>query len=1066
MTENNFEQYQKRVDELGQALLDVIASVSVGDFEVEINIPEEIEVFSQLAVGLESMIEDLRELAIDKERSHAELEHKISERTKDLESTLASLQSTQQQLTSGEWQNYTSDQGESNAITLTPEGEITSSKTWMPVMDQAVQNKSAAYEANGKDAQTLALPIQLQDEVIGVIGFNRKNEESWSPREIATVEAIAEQVGLALENQRLFDRTQAALAEADTLYQATSELNTAQNYIDILQVLKKYSALGQRAVRMQINLFNQPATRFHRPDNYSVIAQLPAQDVDAPLTIYSLTAMEALFDKVLDPDNISQVDDFSDPEALSSEVNEVYKNQMSAESVSFIPLVVAGRWIGFVDCIYQEEQLFSEDDNRRTTTISSQASVAIQNIGLIEETSRRANQLETAAEIAQQASSTLDTGALLNRAVNLIRDRFGFYHSSIFLIDEDSAVVAASTGEAGRQLVESNHTHKIEQGGSIIGHVCDTGQPLIVNDLSLHPSYRPHPLLQETKAELGIPLKIGDRVTGALDVQSTKENVFTPDDVAVLQTLASQIAIALENARSYELSQQAVEDIREVDRLKSEFLANMSHELRTPLNSIIGFSRVIIKGIDGPITDLQEQDLQAIHHSGQHLLDMINNILDVSKIEAGKMEINIEEVELPAVIDGVIATARGLVKEKPIQLLNNTPDELPLVNADRTRVRQIMLNLLQNAAKFTDEGSIVVSVDQIMDPSSQKPFLKIMVEDTGIGISDDDQDKLFERFSQVDSSLTRKVGGTGLGLSITKHLVEMQGGEINVESTVDQGSSFWFTLPVVKDEIVEIPAPVEDIPDGAKIIISIDDDENVIDLYRRYLSSHGYHVIAITDPVNVIEQIQTLQPFAITLDIMMPNKDGWQVIEEIKSNPLTAHIPVIICSIVEERDRAYQLGAVDYLVKPILEDDMTETFKRLNLSTDKEFNEILVIDDDPNVFQLVEIALRNEAGYMMRYANGGFAGLESLKSSQPSAVILDLKMPDLDGFSILETMQDDPLLRDIPVIILTAAELTPEERETIEKSKREVLKKDVFKGEQLIKVLEKALLDLSDDNKE
>jgi CheY-like chemotaxis protein/nitrogen-specific signal transduction histidine kinase len=534
----------------------------------------------------------------------------------------------------------------------------------------------------------------------------------------------------------------------------------------------------------------------------------------------------------------------------------------------------------------------------------------------------------------------------------------------------------------------------------------------------------------------------------------------------VLQTLADQIAIALDNARSFELSQQAVEEIREVDRLKSEFLANMSHELRTPLNSIIGFSRVIIKGIDGPITDLQHQDLEAIHHSGQHLLDMINNILDVSKIEAGKMEINIEEVQLTDIIESVIATARGLVKEKPIQLINSTPDQLPEVYADRTRVRQIMLNLLQNAAKFTDEGTITVEVDRISDPVTQDSYLQIKVSDTGIGIAEDDQDKLFERFSQVDSSLTRKVGGTGLGLSITKHLVEMQGGQIHVESEVGKGSSFWFTLPVTAEEIVEIPATKEEIPPGAKVILSIDDDENVIDLYRRYLRTHGFHVIAITNPINIIEQIKTIQPYAITLDIMMPSKDGWQVIEEIKSDPDTAHIPVIICSIVEDKDRAYQLGAVDYLVKPILEDEMVEALKQLKLSQEKPFHDILVIDDDPNVFQLIEIALRNEAGYQLKYANGGFAGLEILKDTHPSAVILDLIMPDLDGFSILETMQGDPLLRSIPVIILTAADLTEEERQTIAASKREVLKKDLFKGEQLISILENALNDLSQEEKD
>jgi CheY-like chemotaxis protein len=377
-----------------------------------------------------------------------------------------------------------------------------------------------------------------------------------------------------------------------------------------------------------------------------------------------------------------------------------------------------------------------------------------------------------------------------------------------------------------------------------------------------------------------------------------------------------------------------------------------------------------------------------------------------------------------------------------------------------------MLNLLQNAVKFTDEGSITLDVQQIVEPVSQIPYLKVLVEDTGIGIAAEDQAKLFERFSQVDSSLTRKVGGTGLGLSITKHLVEMQGGEIHVESVVDKGSSFWFTLPIAVEEEIELPEDEEEILPGAKIIVSIDDDVNVIDLYKRYLRTHGFQVIAITNPTNIVEEIKNINPYAITLDIMMPSKDGWQVIEEIKSDPQTAHIPVIICSIVEDRDRAYQLGAVDYLVKPILEDEMVDALKRLKLSADRDFNEILVIDDDPNVFQLIEIALQNEAGYQLKYANGGFAGLEILKDSQPSAIILDLMMPDLDGFSILETMQGDPMLRNIPVIILTAADLTAEQREQIAKSKREVLKKDVFRGDQLISILENALESLIAQEKE
>ena len=559
-----------------------------------------------------------------------------------------------------------------------------------------------------------------------------------------------------------------------------------------------------------------------------------------------------------------------------------------------------------------------------------------------------------------------------------------------------------------------------------------------------------------------IPMVVGGQWIGVIDCIYQDKIYFPEDEIRRTQTIGAQASVAIQNLYSIEIAEQAVEEMREVDRLKSEFLANMSHELRTPLNSIIGFSRVILKGIDGPINELQQQDLEAIHHSGQHLLDMINNILDLSKIEAGKMELRIEEIQLHDVIDSVVSTARGLVKERPIQMLTDIPENMPSVSADRTRIRQILLNLLQNASKFTDEGSITVKVTELEE--SKK--VKISVIDTGIGIAPDDQNKLFERFSQVDSSLTRKVGGSGLGLSITKLLVEMQGGEINLDSDVGKGSDFWFTLPLA-DVVEEVhPQPEEDIDPEKKVIISIDDDVKIIDLYKRYLRTHGYQVIGISQPDHVLEKIKEIKPYAITLDLMMPQKDGWAVIQEVKKDPETADIPVIICSILEEKDRAYQLGAVDYLVKPILESELVSAVNNLNLPTEKESNQILVIDDDPNVFQLVEIALRDSHQYKLYYANGGFEGLDKLKKLHPDAVILDIMMPDLDGFSILETMQGDPKLRKTPVIILTAADLTVEQRQKLEMNKREVLSKDDFKSKQLINFLENSLVELEQKAKD
>ena len=474
--------------------------------------------------------------------------------------------------------------------------------------------------------------------------------------------------------------------------------------------------------------------------------------------------------------------------------------------------------------------------------------------------------------------------------------------------------------------------------------------------------YYPNPLLPDTRAEMGLPLKLGNTVIGALDMQSKSTNAFGPDDVNVLGILSDQIAIAIENARAYELSQHAIEDMREVDRVKSQFLANMSHELRTPLNSIIGFSRVILKGIDGPVNEMQTQDLSAIYNSGQHLLSLINDILDLSKIEAGKMELSLSDVNVSDMINGAMSTAVGLVKDKPIKLVQLVEPDLPAVRADMTRVRQVLINFLSNAAKFTDEGSITVEARRARSPKGI-PEVMITVTDTGPGIADSDRIKLFLPFSQVDDSPTRKTGGTGLGLSICRSLIEMHGGRIGLlSSEVGQGSTFFFTLPYQEEEDAASPSE-------SHIVLCIDDDPQVISLYERFLQPQGYKVIPHIDPKTAVAAAKQHRPFAITLDVMMPERDGWQVMNELKYDPATRDIPVVVCSILEEEEKGFSLGAADYLVKPFLQEDLVNAIHRLN--RDGQIKEILVIDDDPEDLRLVQKMLEEQQRYRIRLAEGG-----------------------------------------------------------------------------------------------
>ena len=661
---------------------------------------------------------------------------------------------------------------------------------------------------------------------------------------------------------------------------------------------------------------------------------------------------------------------------------------------------------------------------------------------------RRNTYLAASSEIGRLVTSTLDLNTIFTRTVSLISERFGFYFAAIYITEETgfSSRLQEAKGEAGEKMKSQRHSFVVGSP-TIVGRVSETGESLLVNDTDREPLYQPNPLLLDTRAEAAIPLRVGTRIIGVIDIQSTQENAFSQDDISVLQSLADQVAVAIDNARSYELSQQLIKDLREIDQLKSQFLANMSHELRTPLNSIIGFSRVIIKGIDGPITEMQMQDLTAIYNSGQHLLGLINDILDLARIEAGKMELNFEEVHLSEMVTSVMSTAKGLVKEKPIHLVPKVPADMPTVRGDTMRVRQVLINLLSNASKFTDEGTITVET-QVQKGTNGKLEALISVIDTGPGITPEGQEKLFKAFSQVDGSATRKSGGSGLGLSICANLVQLHGGHIGVHSEEGKGSTFWFTLPLFHQ-------PVQEIPQDKKVVLAIDDDPQVISLYERYLNPQGYFVVPLTEPAKAKERILELKPFAVTLDIMMPGVDGWTVLTNLKSDPETRDFPVIICSIMEQPDKGFSLGAADYLVKPILEDDLVHSLDHLNKNGD--IREVLVIDDDPNDLRLIEKLLNENGHYKPILAQGGRKGWELINQKTPDAIILDIFMPDMDGFTILEKMRENPLLRDIPVLVVSGGGLTNEQHQQLNDFGQRLITKGSLKETELIANIENAL---------
>lgn len=457
----------------------------------------------------------------------------------------------------------------------------------------------------------------------------------------------------------------------------------------------------------------------------------------------------------------------------------------------------------------------------------------------------------------------------------------------------------------------------------------------------------------------------------------------------------------------------------EANRMKSKFLANMSHELRTPLNSIINFTRIVASGMRGDVNQEQVDYLNRVRANGEHLLGLINDILDLSKIEAGRMELYKQPCQLQDLVTSTLSTIIGLTKGKSVELHHDIEPDLPEVQADRTRVRQILLNLLSNAAKFTEQGSITARVMRDGD------FLMVRVADTGRGIPPEKLETIFEEFRQADEGSDRSYEGTGLGLAICKRLVEMHGGRIWAESTPGLGSTFYFTLPIDGQiRACALPHTVPDVLDkqGTPVLV-IDNDPAVVEIITTYLEHDGYAVYGVTDSRLALDSVLKVQPSVIILDILMPYKDGWTVLAELKANPDVQAIPVVLYTMIEEQRRGLHLGANAYLLKPIDEDQLRVTIARQvgNQAT------ILVIDDDPDVRDILLNQLSQPGGYSVVTAPGGREGLEYIARTPPDLIILDLMMPEVDGFAVLHELDIGPETRSIPVVVLTAKDLTHEE---------------------------------------
>jgi signal transduction histidine kinase/CheY-like chemotaxis protein/HAMP domain-containing protein len=468
---------------------------------------------------------------------------------------------------------------------------------------------------------------------------------------------------------------------------------------------------------------------------------------------------------------------------------------------------------------------------------------------------------------------------------------------------------------------------------------------------------------------------------------------------------------------------------QEASRTKSSFLANMSHELRTPLNAIIGVTEMLQEDARELNREDEIEPLDRVQRAARHLLALINDILDLSKIEAGKMDLVLERFSIATLIDDVVHTVESIASKNGNRIVVNCPDGIGSIYADQIRVRQALMNLVSNASKFTSNGTVTVSAATMRTVDGDRVEFAVM--DTGIGMSPDQLAKLFQEFSQADSSTTRKYGGTGLGLAISRRFCQMMGGDISVESELGHGSKFVITLPIHGGD-AETPVRTSE-PSRlrmagsqrqAPLILVVDDDPTVREVVGRYLEREGFTFAEANGGREGLRLARELNPAAITLDITMPDLDGWTVLAAIKGDPALAEIPVILLTIIDEKNRGFALGASEYLVKPIDREKLIRVLRQLSTPSG---GSILVVDDD----QISRAGLRNsleQADWQVVEADNGQVALTLLKEGSPSAILLDLMMPEMDGFEFLDEIRRHEEWRDIPVIVITARDVTAEER--------------------------------------
>jgi hypothetical protein len=879
----------------------------------------------------------------------------------------------------------------------------------------------------------MAVPLLARDTLVGVIAVvHRDPGHAFGESDQRLLDLFARQTAVAVENARLYS------AEHWRAEELAAVLDTMADLAGELELQTVLQTLLERAARLLEVTGGELAMLDERTGELEIAASY-RMGVDA--VGQRMAPGEGAMGRVAETRDPLIIPRYQEWEHRSDS----YSNE-TVQTVMAAPLMIGARLVGVIAAVHSDPgREFGEEDMRRLNLFAPQAAVAIENARLFTAERERAEEQRALLDTLRDLSSQLELSAVLQkvleRAAGLIDASGG--ELAIYQEEERELEIVASHA-MGADAVGS----RMGLGEGAMGRAAETGEAVVIPRYQEWTQRSPKYGGETVQTAMAAPLVMGDRLVGVIAlVRSDPERPFEEEDLRLLNLFGPQAAIAIDNARLFASAEQANE-------AKSKFLASMSHELRTPLNAIIGYSEMLQEEASDDGHDGYVPDLEKIHKAGRHLLALINDILDLSKIEAGKTELYLERFILRDLIGEIAATAEPLVQQNRNALEVRVASELGSMTADMTKVRQILLNLLSNASKFTEDGVVRVTAEP--DPSDPLA-VRIAVVDTGIGMTEEQLGRIFEAFSQAEASTAKKYGGTGLGLVISRHFARMMGGDITVTSEEGVGTTFAVRLPLVArpepGAVDEGAGPGAAGSGEAGVVLLIDDDPDAQELLRRTLAREGFRVESALDGPSGIDRARALRPDVILLDVLMPGVDGWSVLSELKDDPELSGIPVVMATMLDDRRLGYSLGATDYLTKPIEPQRLRGVLHRLCPEPDAT---ILVVDDDPAVRDRL-VPLIRDGGWRALEAENGAVALERLGDPPPDLILLDLMMPEMDGFDFLDALREREDGRTVAVVVLTAKELTEEDRDRLNGGVQRVLAKDRTGADDLVRHLREAL---------